>query len=434
MMASSKRTVSAFLEIYIESIKELGIEGTLIVDEPRYVVRPPENYSGKKFAVAVGNKFLASEIIPDGAEVEPYIKSGHEIIWVPVEEKESFLKNIDEALTNVAGISSSNTVKFIAGTVITENLKEELKNPFSKEVISLGVKDDFQIKDFFDKSVVLEMLFSKPVFIHIDTSLTGDRTGISAVCINGTKKPRYEEDNPNNEHELKYRHLFTVGIKAPKGDQISLEKNRQFIYYLKNIGWNIRGVSCDGFQSADTLQILETKGIPISKISVDIVKDKQPLAYNTLKASLIDNRLDMIFVKSLVEEMVNLERDNHTGKVDHTKENSKDMSDSLAGALYGASLYKSQYVYYYGEDMDLTLELSGGNEDDKKQVMVDIVNSMKQKTIEDYKKKNTPVEKKQIPVEQKASKEEDFDSSYIGFGNNDSIFIPETLTGDIIVF
>lgn len=427
IMASSKRTDSAFLETYIEDVKKNNFKDVLIIDEPRYVVKPPENYSGKKFAVAVGNKFLASEIIPDGANVDEYIKSGHQVIWVPIEEKESFIKNIDEALTNVAGISSSNVVKFIAGATITQCINEDLKNPFTKEVISLGTRDDYQISDFFDKNVIPEELFMKPVFIHIDTSLTGDKTGISAVCINGTKRPT-SLDNDNIETELKYRHLFTVGIKAPKADQISLEKNRLFIYFLKNLGWNIKGVSCDGFQSADTLQILESKRIPVSKISADIVVDKQPLAYNTLKSGLVDKRIEMIYLKELIEEMINLERDNFTGKVDHPRTSSKDEADSLAGAIYGASKYKSDYVYYYGEDMDLTMELSGGLKDDKQQVMIDLVNSMK-KSLEQPKSKD--IIKPPAPVNQDI---DDEFGDYDGYGLDGTIFIPETISGDIIVF
>ena len=84
--------------------------------------------------------------------------------------------------------------------------------------------------------------------MHIDTSLTGDRTGISCIAISGYKHQKKYSDTGEeyDMNELVYRQLFTIGIQAPKGDQISFQKTREFIYYLKKqLGWNIQMVSTD---------------------------------------------------------------------------------------------------------------------------------------------------------------------------------------------
>ena len=57
-----------------------------------------------------------------------------------------------------------------------------------------------------------------------------------------------------------FRELFHFAVKAPRGYQVSFEKNRQFIYWLKTNGFNIKGVSSDSFQSADLAQQLSSKG------------------------------------------------------------------------------------------------------------------------------------------------------------------------------
>jgi len=86
------------------------------------------------------------------------------------------------------------------------------------------------------------------LYIHLDMSLSGDKTGIAGTWIIG-KKPH--EEGQVESKELYYQLAFSVAIKAPKGYQVSFEKNRQFIYWLRDQGFKIKGVSYDTFQSAD---------------------------------------------------------------------------------------------------------------------------------------------------------------------------------------
>jgi hypothetical protein len=79
-------------------------------------------------------------------------------------------------------------------------------------------------------------------------SIDNDKTGITGVWV--VKKKPSTNGNPDSQ-ELFYRLAFSVAIKAPKGHQISFEKNRQFIYWLKKKGFNIKGVSSDTYQSGD---------------------------------------------------------------------------------------------------------------------------------------------------------------------------------------
>ena len=62
----------------------------MIVDEPTWNVRPPSEYSGKRFKVGLGNKFLASEVIPENADVRSYINKGYKILDVPIEYYSKF--------------------------------------------------------------------------------------------------------------------------------------------------------------------------------------------------------------------------------------------------------------------------------------------------------------------------------------------------------
>ena len=57
----------------------------------------------------------------------------------------------------------------------------------------------------------------------MDMSISGDKTGICGIWITGKHPP---EDNKTTADELYYQLAFVVSIKAPKGYQISFEKNR----------------------------------------------------------------------------------------------------------------------------------------------------------------------------------------------------------------
>lgn len=429
-IVSSKQAESDFLEQYIETVK--GHKGTLIVDEPIWNVKPPETYSGKKFKVAVGNRYLSSEIIPDNENEESYLLQGYTILDVPIEYKLEFEKDIDASLMNKAGISSSTVMRFISGKRL-ERCYGNLVNPFSTEILSIGMDDKLQYKDFFKSDIFDSEIISKPIFIHTDTSLSGDITGMSAVAIEGAGKPSQQLEDTESNVELHYRHLFTIGIKAPRDSQISLEKNRQFIYYLKSIGWNIKGVSYDGFQSADSVQILSSKGYTAKVASLD----KTPEGYNTFKAAINEQRITIIKLDKLSWEIVNLNKDNQTGKIDHDADKSKDLSDSLAGALWEASKYKTQYVYQYGEDLDTTLDLNNDLLDDKQQVLIDLKNALissSQKKEEIKQEKKESIEPK--PPENKPITTKPINpfSNNVGFGNNLDVYIPETISGDILVF
>ena len=63
VLASSKRTEQSYMETFIQNKKKQESKTTLIVDEPQWVIRTDKD-SPNKFKVALGNKFLNSEVLP----------------------------------------------------------------------------------------------------------------------------------------------------------------------------------------------------------------------------------------------------------------------------------------------------------------------------------------------------------------------------------
>ena len=378
-LASSKRSDKSFLEVHTRKKLESEKENVIIVDEPVWNVRPADEYCGVKFYVAQGNKYLASEIIPKGADLKPYKDRGFTIIEVPIEFYAEFYENIERALCDFAGVSSSDITKYIAGYRLQAVKKKELKNPFTKDIIEVGngPEDKTQYYDFFDMNLVDEHMKSKPLYIHLDMSLSGDRTGIAGVWIKG-KKPSVEGETPSKD--LYYQLAFSIAVKAPRGFQVSFEKNRQFIYWLKEKGFRIKGVSSDTYQSADLKQQLIAKGYKYDIISVDRVetlddgKTKLCKPYHYFRNTLYEERIEMYDSELLTTELLGLER-NSAGRIDHPdsgQSGSKDVSDAVCGALWNASQNAEEFAFDYGEDIQSMVEVSSSGDSNyqKQQVML----------------------------------------------------------------
>lgn len=268
VLASSKRSDKSFLEEHMKKKLVSEKENVYISDGSVWEVKPKGTYSEKTFKIALGNKFLQSMIIPDDDSDDKYIAKGYKIIEAPIDFKADFIDDIDRSLCDFAGISSSSITKYINGAAVNDILTDRIKNPFTKEILEIGdaPDDDIQYYNFFDISKIDPHLKSKPLFIHLDMSYTGDMTGIAGVFIKG-KKP--STNGLDQSKDLFFSLAFSVNIKAPKGRHISFEKNRNFIYWLKEKGFNIKGITSDTFQSYDTGETLRAKGYPYSVLSVD---------------------------------------------------------------------------------------------------------------------------------------------------------------------
>ena len=364
IIASSKNNEQSFLEEFIDTKKKNESENTLIVDVPQWIVDDRKN-SDVKFFVAIGNKFLANELLPKDCSkelVDEYRARGYSILEVPEGYYENFQDNIDGALMDIAGIATAASLKYISGIRWNEIKTDTYKNPFTKEIIEVGnAKDDNQqYYDYFDLTRVSSELKSKPLYIHLDMSKKGDKTGIAGVYVIG-KKPKVE--NEDSSRELYYRVAFNVSIKAPKGYEISFDKNRTFIRWLREQGFNIKGVSSDTYQSAQIQQQLLADNFNAEVISVDRLdsETKQCLPYAYFKSTLYDRRIEVYKdCDFLTEEVLGLERQSD-GHIEHPEggtQGSKDAIDAIVGSLWNASKHADEFAYDYGEMITNMLDAS----------------------------------------------------------------------------
>lgn len=399
IIASSKDSEQSFLEAYISNKLEHESKNTLIVDEPQWVVDSRKD-SPQKFYVGIGNKFLPNELLPLDASpdlVDEYRAKGYQLWQVPIGYLDTFQLNLDEAICSIIGIATASSLKYISGIKLNETKVDTYKNPFVKDVIEVGnaPTDQLQYANFFDLTRVSPEDISKPLFIHLDMSLSGDKTGIAGVWITGKSAQKVisgPEIDQNSEtqvdRDLYFKVAFSVSIKAPKGAQVSFAKNRNFIRWLRDQGFAIKGISSDTFQSANIQQDLTSDGFNVKVVTVDRVQKTQTgqalcLPYHYLKAAIYERRLKIYKdCPQLTNELVGLER-KADGHIDHTKDgiNSKDQADAVCGATWLASQFSDEYSYSYGESLDVSLDINES---------FDTYNS-KQKMIADFEKELTSI-------------------------------------------
>lgn len=354
-LISSAKSTNAVLESFIKDNE--GQPGMHVSRYKQWEVLPAHKFSGEWFKLAVGNDTLESYIMPldvTDEQIKEAEKQGYEVIDIPLEMLHRFEMDLNRTLIDTCGIAVQSSYKYITHRIIEPCLGDGI-NPFRQEIIKTGLKDSIQIKDYFTPEVVPELLYTKKIYVHCDLSKNGDMTGISAVAVLGYKnQERFSDEGAiSTMKEMVFRHVFSVGLQCPPNDELSMIKVKDFIHYLKyELGWNIAGVSCDGYQSVMLLQSFKLDGFDAKEVSMDIVdtKKRECVGYTSFRNTILEKRIHLLNLYELQRELTALEKNESTGKVDHPKQSvkmvdgqmvksvGKDIADSLGGAVYNAVL------------------------------------------------------------------------------------------------
>lgn len=332
---SSKNSDSDFMEEYIQQQKAAGNKHMYVFDKPQWEVWPKSKYSSDRtFKIALGGKKLKSFVVPDDTTQEglnELVTQGYKLLDVPEDNKTRFLADFDIALRDIAGISVVGQMAYITQELIDPCIGSR-RNPFYNDIIEIGVKDTLTIEEFFHMDEVDSKLKRLPMFIHLDLSLNDDRTGISGVVVSGRKDIESEGVKMSLPS---LSHIFSIALEAPRGDKIPYSKIVQFLNWLRRNGFNIESITRDQFQSEYVAQLLEEQGFgEVKKLSLD----RTPDGYQALRSVITEERIDMLNCNLLIDELIHLQRDPVSQKIDHTISSTKDVSDSFAGSVWNAIL------------------------------------------------------------------------------------------------
>lgn len=346
---SSARASDSFVEQRIREARERNLSNVHVSDFALWDVKPGR-YGSETFRVFVGSGFRDSRILrPD--ETVSDMKSGEQIIDVPVTFQESFETSLDAAIRDLAGVATASINKLFKYREKIKVANGKYENPLQPETIYIGVQDSMELSDYFDLDAVsrydnierhLNLFPRAGRFVHVDLAKKGDSAGICCLSIPYYYKKKSQHFDQEKEQIVLQMPFvavdFVTRIRNPKLDEISFEKIRQFLVWLRDgAGYNIVRISYDSWQSVHSIQLLQQNGFDTETISVD----KTDEGYMELMMAFNEGRIMKPPHDFLDEELrlLNYDVTSAKGRVDHPSGGSKDVADALAGAYYNGLLY-----------------------------------------------------------------------------------------------
>ncbi len=325
-LVSSRRYPGQFTdEKEKEREKEIAETGSSLIYVYDHVVWDikPWAFSEERFHVFVGDKTRQANLIGEDEEIDAADR--HLIRSIPVDFRVDFDNDIINALREMAGVSTMATNPFMSNT-------EKVAAAFKPKQLSILSRSEIEFETeglkYFNRR------FDRPYemrYVHIDLGLTSDSAGIACGFVDSFKP--IERAQGVIEQLPAINIDFTLRVRPPRHGEIHFEKIRTLIYKLAGAGLNIIWVSFDSFQSVDTIQILNQKGFDAGTLSIDT----STMPYEMMRSAIYDGRIQMPPHEHLNNELLGLERDLKKGKIDHPPRGSKDISDALAGVVFGLS-------------------------------------------------------------------------------------------------
>ncbi|QSY98542.1 hypothetical protein J2J97_32060 (plasmid) [Rhizobium bangladeshense] len=344
VVSSSTRYEGDYLDRRIDQVREFEEEGVVWLRHKQYEVQPQEKYrQHEPIRVLVGTDTYPTRILKGLREGdEGYERAGidypenGQVEIVPGLYKPDFQKDPENALRDIIGIATKAIKPFISQRhkIIDAILagQEAGMRPFVlKQNVDLAEDGMPQI----DEDALPDDL-DVPRAVHVDLSKTKDRCGIAMVKIVDWKDT-LTTDSRGNEIVTTlpvYAVEMAVSIKPHVMKPLDIADVRTWITQLARFwGFNIDSVTYDGFQSAESINLLRKQGVRAELISMDTT----PEPYEYLRRTLYEDRMLMIDNDILRTELVSLEWTKEMQKIDHPPKGSKDISDAVAGAVYALS-------------------------------------------------------------------------------------------------
>jgi len=312
-------------------------------------------YSGDVFRVQVGNGEFDSRVLDevkrldeDSFEIleveEPNAEC--QIVDVPAEHYAEFYQDPDGALQDIAGVSTKTSMKLLPSAErLRQCISTKLSNPISQTVIPAFVGGIVELHNEIIIEKMCRILEGRyiprrhpaaPRYIHVDLAKNLDRAGFAMVHPS-SNYISVEVDETNEEgmaiydvHKNIEVDLALAVCAGPQGQSIDFAKIRRLIFHLRSMGFWIRKVTYDSWQSEDSIQRLTDASIKADVKSVD----KDPFPYGMLRNCVVACRIKMPMVELLKTELLCLEVDPLTNRVDHPLGETKDVADGVAGATY----------------------------------------------------------------------------------------------------
>lgn len=349
ILSSSVKHNEDFLDRRIAEVRSIdgGEPGVEVFRHKQYDVQPASRFTAARFRLLVGTVEYPTRILKDEELPGVHYPEDARIELVPETYRYEFTHRPEDALRDVCGISTVNLSPFITQREKIVEAVQRWREAGNEHPIKIAnvvlAEHGMPIVD----GDLLDADVTTPRFIHIDLSRKKDRCGIAMVRVD--EMVEVQIDDGVFERVPKFTVEIAVSIQPSQVAELDIAAVRNWAVALKTLhGVPVYMVTYDGFDSAESIQALRRIGIRSEVISMD----RSDEAYQIVKRALYQDRLDIPNNEVLIDELIHLERDEKSGKVDHPPKKSKDISDAVAGACFSAISsrhYRSQIYFTDGK-------------------------------------------------------------------------------------
>jgi hypothetical protein len=357
-LISSEAGEGVFLNRHCEEIRTRILKGkpndAHVCQFAEWEIKPLE-LSGERFTIDIGDNLRSPKILEDKEES----REGAKVISVPIEYRNDAEKELISFLADIAGTVPGRANKYFYNVeAVLRNFR--LPNPVLIEIAELALDTEFEGSDYLNEGQLIVKVQGRfrprihpvsPRYIHIDLAKNEDIAGFAMVHVGDIAKggsPIIHVD-------------FVIGFQASARKPIDYDKILRLIYWLRDSGFGIGGISYDAYQSQHSMNVLDKEGFPVVLRSVDRMKDLsrgeitqdarkhrvQP-EYFAFRSMLAEDRIHLPSCVSLRREMIDLIDVENCPS--HEKGKSKDLIDSVVGAV--ANLVESEDSVMLGEPED----------------------------------------------------------------------------------
>lgn len=341
-------------------IAKYGRSSIYVYDKRTWEIKPPGSFMKERFKVFIGDEARKPRIL----EIGEFEKLGASydglVVDIPMDFLDDFERDLLSSLRDIAGVATMASHPFIINREAIHGSMRKTNVAFQRERVDF---EETQLSIVSSEFIDLKL----PRFFHCDLAITGDSAGFAIGTVTGFKSITSVS---GALEMLPMIHIDALlEIAPPKGREIKLFKVRDILHTLRKMGMNVRWGTFDQFQSRDSMQLLKQSGLSVGYQSIDA----SMAPYDFVKNALYDGRLSMPYHNRCAVELASLEKNVRKNKVDHPPGGSKDVSDALAGVVYGATMRREMWALHGVSSVNLPSTLKEAMQKEKANKLSTIV-------------------------------------------------------------
>lgn len=359
---SSTRYKDDFLDRKIDETEENAAEeeernpkyqrSHLVFRHRQYAVNPKLIEAAKEygyFRVLVGNEEYGTQVLRDTDRPGEHYPEDGLVIDIPAtpEYRAAFKADPDAALRDIEGIATEAITPFFRRRrkITDALLRGKNRNlPCLTKTKSTGVhQDEFDLghdgMPKWDLSKYPQSLRDKPHWAHIDLAKNKDKCGIGLCRLDGFVNVTGEDENGHADSVEVLPKLTipaAVGLIPDAMNEVDIAAVRNFVLQLVKLGVNLRGITFDGFNSIESIQMVRKSGLHSEALTT---MDRYEADYEAARDILYEDRLDIQpDCHGLALEMRTVEwyPERNSKRIDHPPRGTKDILDGVVGSISGA--------------------------------------------------------------------------------------------------